>query len=128
MTERTVDSVPVCAWVYDDEETPLTYCDTGKPAAFYNCNESGPVCEEHICRCRPSLLTERVEKARRGTIERCLAGLRKLGVPESALVPVIDHLRTSGGPRLCRAHGGYGFRDDCTECKVSGTTSEREGA
>jgi hypothetical protein len=44
-------------------------------------------------------------------------------VPESVLAPVVEHLRTSGGPRLCSEHGGYGFRDDCTKCKVSGTNT-----
>jgi len=34
----------------------------------------------------------------------------------------------SGGARYCREHGGYGFMGDCIDCKVSGTTSERESA
>lgn len=88
----SVDSVPACAWIYDDEETPLVYCDTGKPALFYNCNESGPVCEDHTCRCRPSLLTERKEKARRNTITRAMLVLQREGVPEAALEPILRWL------------------------------------
>jgi hypothetical protein len=113
-----------CAWSLDDDENyPEGRCTTGKPALFYNCNESGPVCEEHVCRCRPSRLTERLEKARRDMIERCLSGLRKLGVPEAALGPVLVHLRTSVGPGHCTTHGGYGFTADCAECQVSGNTT-----
>jgi hypothetical protein len=111
MTERTVDSDAQCSWhweTYDASEgetpTPPEYCSTGKPALFYNCTEHGPVCEDHTCRCRPKLLTERAERARRDTIGRCLRGLRLLGVPEEALAPVLAHLQ------------------------VSGITSEREGA
>jgi len=109
-TSAPVNSDHRCAWSreYDPDEgeppTPPERCSSGKRALFYNCNEAGPVCEDHTCRCRPKLLTERAEKARRDTIERCLRGLRRLGVPEAALVPVLAHLR------------------------VSGTNSEREGA
>jgi hypothetical protein len=88
-----VDSEPRCAWSEsDDQFYEEGRCVTGKPALFYNCNECGPVCESHVCRCRPSLLAERAAAARRATIERCLAGLRKLGVPEIALAPVVAYL------------------------------------
>lgn len=88
-----------CAWSYEtydplegETPTPPVECTTGKPALYYNCNEFGPVCEDHTCRCRPKLLTEREEKARQDTMERSLRGLRRLGVPEQLLDPVVRHL------------------------------------
>jgi len=89
-----------CTWhVFDeDDHVVVMTCSTGKPALFYNCNESGPVCEEHVCRCRPSLLTERAEKARREAIEpieRIIRELRKLDVPEEVLAPVLEYLRVN---------------------------------
>jgi hypothetical protein len=84
-TIAPVDSDQPCAWsreTYDPLEgelpTPPERCATGKPALFYNCNESDPVCEDHVCRCRPSLLTERAEQARRYKIERVLRNAREL--------------------------------------------------
>lgn len=73
-----VDSVPMCAWIYDDEDSHSERCATGKPALFYSCNETGPVCEEHVCRCRPSLLATRADKARRELVTRALQGARQL--------------------------------------------------
>lgn len=80
-----VESAPRCAWErdagHDDlDDDPFVLdkerCTTGKPALFYNCNENGPVCEEHVCRCHPSLLTERAEKARRDLIARAIQSAR----------------------------------------------------
>jgi len=74
-----------CVWereTYDPFEgeapTPPERCTTGKPALYYNCNEHGPVCEHHTCRCRPSLLMERA-KTHGG--RRCLTQRRVPDAP-----------------------------------------------
>ncbi len=66
-----VSAPPRCAWSYEtydplegEAPTPPVECTTGKPALYFNCNEWGPVCEDHTCRCRPQLIAER-EAARR---------------------------------------------------------------
>lgn len=74
------DAVTSCTWSTefdpDDPSAKLEYCATGKPALFYSCNESGPVCEEHVCRCRPSLLSERTMKRESAPPPRLFAVMR----------------------------------------------------
>lgn len=45
-----------CRWfelpdILDPPGTPAEHCTSGKPATFWNCSFSRPVCEDHRCRC-----------------------------------------------------------------------------
>jgi len=119
MTERTVDSRPMirctgCGF-HAEREDVVEWSDTleADPRTCLTC----PKCLAH---------PEMKESYRRG-FNAGIDALKEI-VTRAVENRNVRKPPRSGGAGYCRAHGGYGFTSDCADCKVSGTTSEREGA